>query len=117
MSIILINIIILLFIFGVFFFELFVCFNFRFYPKEGKHHVSIMSRSSRYGDFDYLKLSDNELTNRLHDDWKYFRILNPMENGHICDYRYITFFGKVKTIGYITESEVVFNGKTYIFRE
>ena len=64
-----------------------------------------------------IKLSDNELINQLHNDWKQFRILNSMENGHICEYRYITLFGNVKTIGYITESEVVFNGKTYIFGE
>lgn len=117
MGIMLVNIIILLFVFGVLFFELFVCFNFRLYPKEGKHHISIVSILGSCGDFDYLKLSDDELTNRLHDDWKQFRILNPTKNGHICEYRYITFFGKVKTIGYITESEVVFNGKTYVFGE
>lgn len=118
MSIILVNIIILCFVFGILFFELFLCFDIRLYPKEGKHHISIVSILGSCGDSDYLKLSDNELTNRLHNDWKQFRILNPcdfMEDNHICEYRYITFFGKVKTIGYITESEVVFNGKTYIF--
>ena len=85
-----------------------------------KRNIGIVTNSgsgcwSNFNEFSYA-----DLINLLKIDYFFFRVSNPMSNGHSAEYREIlkTWKGeKVKTVGYIDLDKVVFDGKTYYFPE
>ena len=85
-----------------------------------KTNIGLVTNSSsgRWSNFNELSYTD--LIASLKSDYFFFRVFDPMSNGHCAEYREIlkTWQGeKVKTVGYIDCGRVVFDGRTYYFPE
>ena len=83
----------------------------------GRNHCGIVTFSSSGYDIHFDEMTDEEIYNRLKNDYYFFHHLNkPCYKNHLAEYRIITKNYKVKTIGWITKNKVVFEGKEYKFK-
>lgn len=85
-----------------------------------KRNIGLVTNSGSSGWSNFNELSYVDIINLLKIDYFYFRVSDPMSNGHIAEYREIlkTWKGeKVKTVGYIDCDKVVFDGRIYYFPE
>lgn len=85
-----------------------------------KRNIGLVTNSSSGSWSNFNELSYADLISSLKSDYFFFRVSDPMSNGHSAEYREIlkTWQGeKVKTIGYIDWDKVVFDGRTYYFPE
>lgn len=88
----------------------------------GINHLGIVFHSGGGGDFSLENLDKDELIDRLYKDWQIFHTMrypciNTSDKSHLAEYRYITRFNDVKTVGYITKDGACYKNKYFKFVE